>query len=147
MTGWRLGWLVAPIELEATLSMLTEFNIAGPAGFIQAAGATMLMEGEPEIALLQQRLTNAYAMTEQRLNAMSRVQFIEPDGAFYCFFKVEGMQSSMDTAKILLREAQVGLAPGTAFGKQGEGYLRLCYAKPKEILEIALERLARGLEL
>lgn len=147
MTGWRLGWLVAPVELEATLAMLTEFNIAGPAGFVQAAGATMLSDGEPEIALLQQRLADAYAITEQRLRAIDRIEFIEPDGAFYCFFKVEGMQNSMEMAKTLLRKAQVGLAPGTAFGDQGEGYLRLCYAKPMQQLNIALDRLSSGLDL
>jgi len=45
MTGWRLGWITAPKEMEAVLAMLTEFNIAGPAGFIQAAGSEMLKSG------------------------------------------------------------------------------------------------------
>lgn len=147
MTGWRLGWLHAPVELQETLAMLTEFNIAGPPGFIQAAGASMLDDSEREIAVLKSRLSDSFAVTKQRLKEINRVEFFEPDGAFYCFFKVDGINDSMQLAKTLLRKARVGLAPGTAFGAQGEGYLRLCYAKPVHIMNMALDRLSDGLEL
>ncbi|MFK7854746.1 MAG: pyridoxal phosphate-dependent aminotransferase [Granulosicoccus sp.] len=147
MTGWRLGWLHAPAELEATLAMLTEFNIAGPPGFIQTAGASMLDDGEREIAVLKHRLADSFTVTKQRLIETDRVEFFEPDGAFYCFFRVDGINNSMALAKNLLRKARVGLAPGTAFGVQGEGYLRLCYAKPVPIMNAALDRLNDGLKL
>lgn len=146
MTGWRLGWICAPKQLEQTLAMLSEFNIAGPAGFIQQAGIKMLDEGEAEIALLNARLDTAYKVASEKLRAMNGVDFIEPDGAFYCFFKVDGMSDSLATAKNLLTTAKVGTAPGAAFGQAGEGYLRICYAQPPEILSTALDRLAAGLD-
>ncbi|WP_413207133.1 pyridoxal phosphate-dependent aminotransferase [Rhodospirillum sp. A1_3_36] len=147
MTGWRLGWIDAPEELGAPLSMLTEFNMSCTPGFVQAAGAAMLDRGESAVATFRARLTEAYTLTSKRLRVLPGVDFIEPDGAFYCFFKVEGMTNSLATAKALLHVAQVGLAPGIAFGEEGEGSLRLCYAQPVEVLERALDRLAEGLTL
>jgi aspartate/methionine/tyrosine aminotransferase len=146
MTGWRLGWIDAPADLGPTLGMLTEFNMSCTPGFVQAAGAAMLARGEGAVATLRDRLSAAYALAADRLRAMPGVDFIEPDGAFYCFFKVEGMSDSLATAKALLHVAKVGLAPGIAFGEEGEGHLRLCYAQPLDVLGDALDRLAQGLD-
>jgi aspartate/methionine/tyrosine aminotransferase len=145
MTGWRLGWIVAPAELEAPLAALTEYNIACAPPFVQAAGVAMLREGEPEVALLRQRLGEAYSVTAERLSAMRRVSFIESQGAFYSFFAVEGLTDSLGFAKQLVRETLVGLAPGIAFGTMGEGYLRLCYAQPVDRLNEAFDRLEMAL--
>lgn len=145
MTGWRLGWITAPVELETALATLTEFNIACAPPFVQATGVVMLRDGEQEIALLRERLAAAYAVTSKRLAAMERVTFIEPEGAFYSFFAVDGLTDSLEFAKKLARETRVGLAPGIAFGAQGEGYLRLCYAQPVDRLEQAFDRLDKKL--
>lgn len=145
MTGWRLGWITAPAELESTFAMLTEFNIAGPAGFIQQAGERMITDGEPEITLLGERLQAGYARVEGALSELPTVRFIQPEGAFYCFFAVDGMQDSLAFAKSLLHTARVGLAPGIAFGDVGEGFLRLCYAQPVDVLDGALGRLVAEL--
>ena len=141
MTGWRLGWITAPKEMESVLAMLTEFNIAGPAGFIQAAGFEMLKYGEGEVATLRNRLSEAYALTAKRLTSIPRLNFIEPQGAFYCLFRVEGIKDSLSLAKDLCQKAKVGLAPGIAFGPDGEGCLRLCYAQSPEVLNTAFDRL------
>lgn len=141
MTGWRLGWIDAPASMEATFGQLSEFNIACPAGFIQAAGETALREGETEIAQLREKLTLAYQTTQTALQSFERIQFTRPDGAFYCFFKVEGMSDSVAAAQQILQKSRVGLAPGLAFGDAGEGYLRLCYAQPNEVLLNAFDRL------
>ena len=145
MTGWRLGWITAPAEFEATFAMLTEFNIAGPPGFIQQAGERMIVDGEPDVALLIQRLEEGYTRVETCLASLPSVRFVCPEGAFYCFFAVEGMADSVAFAKSLLHESKVGLAPGLAFGAAGEGYLRLCYAQPASVLDTAVERLAVAL--
>jgi len=142
MTGWRLGWLVAPPQIETRLGQLTEFNTSCTAPFIQSAGVAALREGEPEIDLLHERITTGYAITARNLKSFDKVTFVEPDGAFYAFFRVAGMGDSFDAAKRILRETKVGLAPGVAFGEAGEGYLRLCYAQPEPVLEQAFERLA-----
>jgi aspartate/methionine/tyrosine aminotransferase len=86
MTGWRLGWIVAPSWMEKQLAMLTEFNIAGPAGFIQHAGAVALTNGEEDIRTLQRELVAAKALCVERLQGISRVECVVPEGAFYAFF-------------------------------------------------------------
>ena len=141
MTGWRLGWLIAPLQLESTLAMLTEFNIACPPGFIQQAGVVALKEGEDRLRELQGQLENSYALAASRLRNMKGVRFIASTGAFYCFFSVNGATDSMLLARKLLQESGVGLAPGIAFGAAGEGYLRLCYAQPEKVLIEAFDRL------
>ncbi|OED42876.1 aspartate/tyrosine/aromatic aminotransferase [Chromatiales bacterium (ex Bugula neritina AB1)] len=141
MTGWRLGWIVAPAAFEAKLGQLTEFNTSCTAGFVQEAGVAALQYGEAEIADLLEKIQTGYELTAERLSTFSRVEFIEPDGAFYCFFCVDGLTDSFAAASEILDQTKVGLAPGVAFGPQGEGYLRLCYAQPADVLEEAFVRL------
>ncbi len=141
MTGWRLGWMIAPPELEGPLAMLTEFNIAGAPPFVQAAGLSVMQAPEPFVAKQSQRLATSYALVADRLARMNSVEFVEPDGAFYAFFRLEGLDDSLETAKDILRKTKVGLAPGIAFGQQGEGFLRLCYAQPEDTLSRALDQL------
>jgi len=141
MTGWRLGWIVAPAACETRLGQLTEFNTCCTPGFIQQAGVTALRECEHEIDTLRERIRVGYDVTAEALKSYSRVQFVEPDGAFYVFFRVEGMSDSLATANEILQETKVGLAPGAAFGWHGEGYLRLCYAKSRTTLDTAFGRL------
>lgn len=142
MTGWRLGWLVAPTPLEAKLGQLTEFNTSCTAGFVQDAGRVAVEQGEGEIAALREKISMGYAIASTNLSRFDRVKFVQPDGAFYCFFKVDGMDDSFAAALEIMKETKVGLAPGIAFGAQGEGYLRLCYAQPEQVLNEAFERLA-----
>lgn len=141
MTGWRLGWMVTPPELEAPLAMLTEFNIAGAPPFVQAAGVSVVAKGESFVAEQRERLAEGYALVAERLGQMEGVDFIKPDGAFYAFFRMDGVNDSLETAKDILAKTKVGLAPGIAFGQQGEGHLRLCYAQPTDVLHRALDRL------
>ena len=141
MTGWRLGWIVAPAACETKLAQLTEFNTSSTAGFVQDAGVVALRDGEAEIANLQAKLQTAYEITAHELGKFSRVEFIQPDGAFYSFFRVDGLNDSLAAATTIIEETKVGLAPGIAFGEDGEGYLRLCYAQPVEVLTRAFKRL------
>ncbi len=146
MTGWRLGWIVAPKELESTLAMLTEFNIAGPAGFVQQAGIAALEQGEADIASLNQKLAHAFSYVDQALSQIPQVKYIRPQGAFYCFFGIQGMSDSLQFAKDLLDNQQLGLAPGIAFGAAGEGYMRMCFARSVPVLEDAMHRLTSFLK-
>jgi len=141
MTGWRLGWISAPAELETVLASLTEFNIACPAGCIQAAGEAMLKHGEDEVNLLQHRIDTGYQIIKDRLGHHPRISFIEPDGAFYVLFGVDGFSNSLELAFRILEAGKVGLAPGAAFGSAAEGHLRLCYAQEPDRLIAACDRL------
>jgi aspartate aminotransferase len=142
MTGWRLGWITAPAALGPTLEMLTEYNIAGPPGFIQRAGVVAVREGEPFVAEIVQRYGAARDLVTTRIAALPRLSLAPPAAAFYAFFRVDGMTDSLAFAKELLAATGVGLAPGAAFGTGGEGHLRLCFAATLPTLERALDRFA-----
>lgn len=141
MTGWRLGWLTVPINLIPTLEKIIEFHYSCPAHFSQVAGITAIRDGEPFISSLMTRYTAARDLVIERLHTMPRVKVHRPEGAFYAFFHVDGITDSLEFCKTVLDKTNVGLAPGSAFGEKGEGYIRLCYASTLDRLAIALDKL------
>jgi aspartate aminotransferase len=141
MTGWRLGWLVASAALDTALDKLIEFNTSGAPTFIQHAAVTAITEGEGFVASMVERCRVGRDIVISGLARYKRVHAVSPDGAFYAFFRVDGMADSLDFAKDIVRRCKVGLAPGAAFGPAGEGYLRLCFASAPERLNEAIERL------
>ena len=141
MTGWRLGWITASRQLERTFEMLTEYNIAGPPGFVQQAGVVALHEGEPFIRKSLERYRASRDLLIERLSAWPGVTLPTPEAAFYGFFQVEGLTDSITLAKDLLRTASVGLAPGSAFGDHYDDCLRLCFAVDPALLAEGLDRL------
>lgn len=145
MTGWRLGWVVAPAEAATMMERLNEFNVASPAAAAQTAGITAIRQGEPHVLEMRAGLAQARDTVMAALGAIDRVELIRPDAAFYAFFGVHGMNSPTAMAWSLVEQAGVGLAPGDAFGAGGDNYLRICYAKSPDLLETALDRLAVAL--
>ena len=145
MTGWRLGWITAPPDLLQTLAKLTEYNIAGPPTFVQHAGIVALRDGEAHVAQSRAAFEGRRDLVFRRLSSLNRIGMAKPKGAFYAFFSVEGEANSLAFAKRILHDAGVGLAPGTAFGDVGEGYLRLCFAVRPALLNQAMDRLERVL--
>ncbi len=146
MTGWRLGWVVAPAPTARAFERLNEFNVACPAAAAQTAGVVAIREGEPFVRKFRAALSDARETVMEALGAIERTDLIRPDGAFYAFFGVAGMNSATAMAQSLVEHAGVGLAPGDAFGAGGDRYLRICYAKSPELLETALERLRVALQ-
>ena len=145
MTGWRLGWITAPPDLLLILAKLTEYNIAGPATFVQHAGIAALREGEGHVGQSRAKFEKRRDLVYHRLSSFNRISMAKPKGAFYAFFSVDGEANSLAFAKRILHDAGVGLAPGTAFGDAGEGYLRLCFAARTALLNQAMDRLERVL--
>jgi len=141
MTGWRMGWLITPPALSATLGRLIEFNTSGTPHFMQYACVTAIRDGEDFVARTVAQCRRAGEMVFQRLAAMPRVRIGRPQGAFYAFFAVAGLDDSLAFAKRILEETNVGLAPGSAFGPGGEGHMRLCFASSTARLSAALDRL------
>jgi aspartate/methionine/tyrosine aminotransferase len=103
-----------------------------------------LEQGEDFVAL---QIANARAGRDivGRLTETGLVELPPPSGAFYSFFKIRGARNSKEIAVRLIDEANVGLAPGSAFSEAGEGYLRLCYARRAEDLEEAVRRISAAL--
>jgi aspartate aminotransferase len=146
MTGWRLGWMAMPADLLPTIEKLIEFNTSGSPTFLQHAGIVAVREGEAFIQSFVARCRAARDVAIDALRSYRRVEIVRPEGAFYAFPRVDGVTDSLAFAKRLLQQTKVGLAPGSAFGPMGEGYLRLCFARdPAQIAE-AVERLRRLLD-
>ena len=145
MTGWRLGWIVAPRELADAISKMTEFNISHPTTFVQWGGVAALDHGDAYVEQLVRRYAEAAALVYDRLAGLPRVRLARPRSAFYAFFQVDGAADSFAYAVDLMRRAKVGLAPGVAFGPSGEGRLRLCFAASLPKLTRALDRLVPAL--
>ena len=146
MTGWRLGWIIAPTALGPSFEMLTEYNIAGPPGFVQRAGIVAVRDGEPFVEEIVARYRAARDLVLERVAAIPRLSLPRPEAAFYAFLRVEGMDDSVAFAKHLLKETGVGLAPGAAFGNDEhpfDDYLRLCFAATLPTLERACDRRER----
>jgi aspartate/methionine/tyrosine aminotransferase len=145
MTGWRLGWIVAPRELMADLGTLLEYNTSCAPGFVQRAGITAIRDGEPVIARTLERFRRARDFLGSQLNAIPGVEAPLPPGAMYTFFRVRGVEDSLAFCKKLVTDAGLGLAPGIAFGPEGEGFIRWCFASGEERLAEGVARLRRAL--
>jgi aspartate aminotransferase len=141
MTGWRLGWLTVPPDLHPQVEKLVEFNTSGSPTFLQHAGIVAIREGEDFIAQFVARCRAARDVAIDALQACRRVSVARPAGAFYAFFRVEGVTDSLAFAKQALYQTKVGMAPGSAFGPMGEGYLRMCFARDPQAVADAVERL------
>ncbi|MEK9721800.1 MAG: pyridoxal phosphate-dependent aminotransferase [Quisquiliibacterium sp.] len=130
MTGWRLGWLVVPLGLIEELSKLIEYNTSCAPAFVQQAGLAALRSGDAVIHEFVTQLSDRRDALVNALRQVDAVRLAAPLGAMYALIRVEGQTDSLALAKTLVRDHRLGLAPGSAFGPEAEGYLRWCFAKP-----------------
>ncbi len=128
MTGWRLGWLVLPPALTHAMGKLIEFNTSCAPVFTQRAAVVALQRGAEVTPALVAHLQTCRDTLVPLLQAVPGVTLAEPRGGMYAFFKLEGHDDCLVTAKRLVREAGLGLAPGSAFGPEATGWLRWCFA-------------------
>ena len=141
MTGWRVGYLIARSDAALKAAQLNEFIVSHAPSFAQKAAETALAEGEPELVSMLERLKLHRDLCLDALRSMPGVTVPSPDGAFYLFPKIAGLDDSFEFCRRLLMETRVGVAPGVAFGAGGEGSIRICYAASASVLEPAMERL------
>jgi aspartate/methionine/tyrosine aminotransferase len=141
MTGWRLGWIVAPPALMPDLGKLIEYNTSCSPVFVQRAGTVAITQGEPTVAHTLTRFRAARDLLVRELAALPGIEVASPRGAMYVFFRVEGVTDSLAFCKRLVREARLGLAPGSAFGPEGQGFVRWCFAASEERLLAGVQRL------
>jgi (5-formylfuran-3-yl)methyl phosphate transaminase len=147
MTGWRLGYVIAPLEFVRPLQKLMQNFFISANPFVQRAGIAALTQAGPEVA----RWRNLYDERRRFLLAgLEKLGFhipVPPTGAFYVFVNARHLSSdSYALAFDILERAKVGVTPGIDFGAGGEGYLRLSYANSLENLGEALNRLRDYLE-
>jgi len=146
MTGWRLGWLVAPRELAGRLSdyIVNAFSCTPP--FTQLAGVAALRGDHAFLDQFMARLRVRRDRIVAGVRSIPGRTCAEPGGAFFAFAGIQGTGLSSKTcADRLLEEAGVAVLPGTAFGPGGEGFIRFSYATSLEIIDEAVERIRREL--
>jgi aspartate/methionine/tyrosine aminotransferase len=143
MTGWRIGWLQAPASLGQVIENVIQYNTSGVAPFMQRGAIAALNEGDAFVTEMVDRARQGLSIVSDALAPLNSVRFVQPAGAFYAFFGIEGIGDTLDAAIRIVDEANVGLAPGTAFGAGGEGYFRVCFLRAPDQLREAMARLAQ----
>ena len=141
MTGWRLGYAVAPEPILQQMLKIHQFAIMCAPTTSQYAAVEALKNGDEDIAMMREAYNQRRRYLMHAFKEMG-LQCFEPYGAFYVFpcIKEFGMTSD-EFAERLLREEKVAVVPGTAFGDCGEGFLRISYAYSLENLQIAMEKI------
>ena len=148
MTGWRLGWLVLPASHVEAMGKLLEFNSSCAPVFVQRGGQAAIGIAADFVPGLQAHMQTCRDRLITGLQALPSVTVASPPGGMYAFFRIDGQDDSLALAKRLVAEHGLGLAPGAAFGPEGEGWLRWCFAsRDPARLDLGLQRLAAWLRV
>ena len=147
MTGWRLGYMCAPKGIIAACVRVHQYTITCASSFVQEAAVTALRDCADDVEAMRQEYQRRKDYAVKALNEIDGISCNDPQGAFYIFVNVKSLgMSSMEVAEYFLEEAKVAMVPGSAFGSEGEGYLRLSYACSYEDLQEAIRRIKDAVE-
>ena len=150
MTGWRIGWLVHAAGLDEAMNVMSVANNTGATTFAQyGAMAALSADGDAFLETMKARCQSGRDIVQAFIDRQNRIRWVSPDGAFYGFLHVDGLKDSVGFAQRLVREARVGVAPGSAFGAEGdplnESCLRICFAQDPARLQEGLLRIESAL--
>lgn len=147
MTGWRLGYVAAPVEfIKAMVRVHAYINTCAPS-FVQEAGITALEKAEPDVQEMVKEYQRRRDYAVSAINAIDGLSCKTPGGAFYIFVNIKSLgKTSAEMADYLLETAKIAAVPGSAFGPQGEGYVRLSYACSYERIVEAMERMKKAVD-
>ncbi|MDZ7373845.1 MAG: pyridoxal phosphate-dependent aminotransferase [candidate division KSB1 bacterium] len=146
MTGWRLGYGIMPVPLAEKVTKLLVNSHSCTATFIQMAGVEALRGPQDDVYRMVAEFQRRRDVIVEGLNRIEGIRCLLPQGAFYVFPNVSAIpMSTRELEQYLLQEAGVATLSGTAFGKNGEGYLRFSYANSVENIQKALDRLEKAL--
>ena len=147
MTGWRIGLIFAPAIFTAQLIKSHQYLVTAAATMAQFAAIEALSVGKDDALPMKVEYTKRRDYIIDKMSALG-FKIIKPDGAFYIFAKIPAgyEQNSFKFCQDFAREKAVAFIPGVAFGKYGEGYLRLSYAASMETITTAMERLKEFME-
>lgn len=140
MTGWRLGYLIAPEEIAKIVTRLQQNFFISPSSFAQRA-ALVAIELREELKEIKKAFNRRRQIVCREVKNTPELEMVEPKGAFYAFPRYSFSMSSVELCSYLLKRAKVALTPGVGFGRAGEGHIRLSYAASEEDLILAFERL------
>ena len=142
MTGWRLGYMCAPKEIISACVRVHQYTITCASSFVQDAAVTALTDCADDVEAMRQEYQRRKDYMVKALNEIDGISCNNPQGAFYIFVNIKSLgMKSMEVAEYLLENAKVALVPGSAFGSEGEGYLRISYACSYEDIQEACARI------
>ncbi|MBD9373939.1 pyridoxal phosphate-dependent aminotransferase [Rhizobium sp. ARZ01] len=143
MTGWRVGWIVAPPAMGQVIENLVQYSTSGVAQFMQKGAIAALDHGDDLVRSNIEKATRSRDLLCDALIATNRVATLKPDGAIYTFLKIDGVDDVRKAALDIVDKTGVGLAPGTAFGEGGSLFMRACFLRDSGQVAEAAERLSR----
>jgi len=142
MTGWRLGYVIAPKEFIRPMQRMQQNLFISPNSFVQMAAITALREGEDEVRSMRETYNQRRKFMIRRLRELGFGIMVEPTGAFYILANARRFSGdSYRLAFDILEKVKVGIAPGIDFGTNAEGFLRFSYANSMENIVEGLDRL------
>ena len=147
MTGWRIGYAVADKTIINQMVKLQQSTMVHAPSISQRAALAALKGPQDFVKMMVETFDKRRCFFVRRLNEIEGIKCTVPKGAFYTFTNIKGTgKSSEDLSQYLIQEVGVATVPGTAFGENGEGYLRLSYAKPIDQLEEACNRIEKAIK-
>jgi aspartate aminotransferase len=146
MTGWRVGYAVAPVEVRERLVKVMEHTLTCLPPFIQRACVWALKNARSDEERFRTLFRERRDHLMARLDDLPGISYVRPEGAFYVFPSYDLPLSSIAFAHQLLEEERLALVPGVSFGPHGEGHVRISYTSPMEVLDEGMERLRNFLE-
>ena len=146
MTGWRIGWVVTPLQHEVHWTALSECFNTTTNVFCQLGAVAALEQGEDFIRAQQAQFARGRELVDAAFGNHPLIDYVSPAGAFYAFPKVKGCTDSMAFAEGVLAEEDVGIAPGYTFGPGNDAHFRVCFAQSLTRLEEGLARIVRYTE-
>ena len=145
MTGWRLGYATAPRSIIQGMLKIQQHTVSNATSFVQRAGIEALSGDQ---SALRAMVAEFQTRRDLMVNGLARIgiKCALPKGAFYAFAKVAQFGTSEQVTEQLLRDALVAVTPGSAFGPNGEGYLRISYATSREDIVEGIRRIEESLQ-
>jgi aspartate/methionine/tyrosine aminotransferase len=146
MTGWRVGYTVAPKAIIDEMEKLMEHMVSGVTAVAQRAALAAISAPQDCVREMVATYDKRRHLVHDGLNAIDGIQCINPESTFYAFPNITSTGlSSWDFAKYLVKEHKVAVVPGSIFGQAGEGYVRLSFAAGMDQLKEGIARIGRGM--
>src|SRR6058998_486271 len=145
MTGWRLGWLVAPTPLFKEISKVQDHTITCATALAQKAGVAALRGPTAPLQAMVKEFRARRDLVLKELANIDVLSTFRPTGAFYVFPRFEAKIDSATLCERILKEASVAVTPGSAFGEAGEGHIRISYAASRDTITEGVRRIGEVL--
>jgi len=145
MTGWRVGYVIANKALIDEMEKLMEHMVSGVTAVAQRAALAAISGSQECVHQMVERYAKRREVIYNGLNNIKGISCIKPESTFYAFPNISSFgMSSWDFAKYMVKEHKVAVVPGSIFGENGEGFVRISFATSSQNLELALEKIEKG---